>query len=1285
MAKGYTDIDDTNLDYELFRKEYASLRTNAAILSKYLKKKENPSYLSQITKDRLNLTKYQKFPTRWINPNTLNERLLLKFDTGTGKTVTVISTALNFVKQYMDAYRTWETDTSPSIFIIGFARNIFIKELMRRPEFGFISRDEIAHEAKLRTAAAHGSQIERDELTRFHTEIKKRFTKKSMGGFFRFYGYKELFNRLFIFTEDGMRKMSASVGEQLESRQLTEDQILNGLKDGFIRINWDLVDQIKNGFIACDEFHNAYNALSINNYGIALRIILMIHDRPDIMQKWIPFGSSTEERKRRYEFLKSSSVRAIFMTATPINNSPTEIIDLLNVLVKLGRIQEFYKLLGDKSPSDRLRLDKNDFFDGRVLRADALDNIADLIRGSVSYLSDTTPAYFPTYEFAGSEIRIPPSLASGKRRSIPYLKFIRCPMSPLHYKTYKAVFQGTLPPDGQNLIDMVLPNPASEEIGLFKTRDIKQILKSAPIIWKRKKEIDVVAMNIGGNTQTDVIVGNFLKLPHLQQYSTKYAHMMEDVIHNLKNDGGKMVINHQAVRGSGVLFIDEVLRANGIIDENSEPLPNTLCSKCGFHMFSHKTKHKTHDFVPARFIMLHSDIDAGTREHSVEKYKHINNLMGYLYRIALGSQIINESIDLSEVREIKIMTVPDDISTLIQIIGRAIRKGSHLRLPPHLRHVLLQIYTTSLPDETNDLSYEERRYLEKSMDYLVIQEIDRVLNVSSVDLPLNFELVKNSTGLIHLPFEMPDGPWKPYVVKNKAVPLSAITMSTWNIFYQSEEVSTIEYIIKRLFIENSRCWKYTDLFEAVKNPPFEVFVDSTLFSETSFALALDRMVEDEYMTPETLVRKNSEIDALYDPMDRTIFIDGKGMRIVAIGEYYMLMPLIYESGSTGSDSVGRNVQDLLGAPNIDFDNWHRGYVSPGAVSFNITNQLQTSSASYESLKQRFYKSYKNAPISDFPLSLEIYGMDFHIRLVQDAIRYAFNILTNPDMRFSELHTFYFKVLYFYDKFDLIVYCSDVVDTSLAKTYDAYILSSKARATQKKIDLTAYNAFLMSSINKSAGLSKAFNMNRLDDYLGRVKTPESLSTRPYVMKNIVDDTSWIPKPKKISKVPHHMLPIGHLISFVGDAVSPVLYNPNWRESKEARQEWQHVPQFSAVLNDIGQEKENDLMVGYYDQNPNSIELRFKLRAPIHKMVKHIDTRMQERGSVCNTRKKDDLLRIATSLNLDLKDDPPIASLCNTIKLELMRREIAERRIAHKKSNYTRLRWFYFHFERQPSFL
>jgi hypothetical protein len=1275
---------DEPIDELIKRKEYAQLRLNKLAISEM--QKDSKVDQAIIKENKLVLQTYQKIPKTWLNPNNFNTRLLMKFVTGAGKTISSIEVAMEFIQQFMDNYRISDkVDRTPEVFIIGFSRRIFIKEFMKRPEFGFVTREEILKEAQMRANAVNGSNFDRDELARFHSEVKKRFSKKSIGGLIKFYGYKEFFNRLFIFTLDGLAMLAENLGvDGLDRSNLTEDQLLIGLREGFITLNKDLVDIMCNSLMIFDEFHNVYNSSEINNYGIAIRVMLMIHDKPYLMHELC--GIEVTDR------LRGSLLRALFLTATPINNSPTEIIDLLNMLVRLDRIQEYYKNTGDKDWKKRIRLDKSDFFeDTRNLKRGALGQIANLVNGCVSYLADTNPAYFPTYEFVGETIKIPKSLLGRRLHGyrefvIPYLKFIRCPMSPLHLKTYKAVFTGTLPPDGQMLLDMILPDPAGSGIGIFKTRDIKQALRAAGAAWKARYGIDIETQTVGSNQKTDVLVGSLFEEKSLATYSSKYHKLLTNLIDNLKNDGGKGIINHQFVRMSGTLCIDEILRRNGILDEYSEPLDNTRCSKCGIARIKHKNHN--HDFIPTRFIMLHSDIDKSVQERSIEKFKSADNIFGYNYRWILGSKIINESMDFSEVQEIELTSAPDNYATLLQLIGRGIRKNSHIRLPPEKRHVKIRIYTHTMPG-SNDLSYEERRYLEKGMDYLVIQQIERIFNSEAIDAPLSRDIIfppgaNDPAGLGQLPFNISEsfGPfWKQVVAHKHIITDRDLNKSTWNVFFAREEIELMIYIIKRLFLEFSTVWTYDDLWSRLRLPPFMVGVNTELFDEECFVIAL------EYLTRSDnggAIASHHWLDSLFNPED--IVINGSN-KIVWLKPYYMLVPLRFTDEPT---QLGINQASSI--PEIDIDSWYRSSATNRSMTLDITKQLQTSSASYDQLKMRFYKKFHNLPISSFPLGMEIYGIDFHIRLVQDAIKYCFNIMVDPNMQFSELHSFYFKLLWFYDRFDLILYASDLDGSNLQNIYKPYITNTNIKygIHGRKINKTLkpsefkgvnrLNAFLQQSRAKSAGLSKPINLEKLNEFLGRTKTPAAARSLARDGKRVERDPAWRePNRKVINKVFANLLPVGHFLNtneFIHTVSIPIMYNPDFKNVIGSK-EWEPKNEFASTVIS-GTTKENDLLIGYYDKNINSVELKFKLRQPVHLIERHDDSRMQERGSACGTRKKEELHEIMKKLGIKEHEDN-IRSMCDNIKLELMKREILE----HKKPVGQRVKWFYFHFENHLS--
>jgi hypothetical protein len=233
---------------------------------------------------------------------------------------------------------------------------------------------------------------------------------------------------------------------------------------------------------------------------------------------------------------------------------PSECIDLANLLLTDGK-----------------RVNKRDFFNSNEeLLPGALEKLQDIFKGRVSYARNQNPKLFPARIIVGEKVP-----------NIPYLRFIRCPMSEYHAATYNKVFNGSLSQDAQYLSDFCLPNPDydTEKLGMFQTELVKQKLKQATQKWKDHNSIDY---------QDELITGEFMQLPGLSKYSAKYATAMKDIRYLLQHDQGKMLVYHNNVHMSGVLFIQEMLKQNGFIDETSSPNENTLCQICGREKRFHK-------------------------------------------------------------------------------------------------------------------------------------------------------------------------------------------------------------------------------------------------------------------------------------------------------------------------------------------------------------------------------------------------------------------------------------------------------------------------------------------------------------------------------------------------------------------------------------------------------------------------------------------------------------------------------------------------------------------------
>jgi hypothetical protein len=1269
--------------------------------------------------DYLRLQSYQTFITNYINPNTSYTRLLVKWSTGSGKTATAISVAMNFIKYYqMDSEQGYSN--IGSVYIIGFTKSIFKRELLKFPEFGFISRVELDKLNKLKLNALNGGRNEIEKYHEFISKIQKRFSDRTKSGFFKFIGYKELVNILFNINSNT---------ENININKLSDSEIKKAIDDKKIEINVSFINGFKNSLIICDEIHNVYNSIDKNNWGIALQYILDSHP----------------------------SIRALFMSATPLNNSPVEIVDLLNLLLPSTYYNKIKKL---------------DFFgDNKMLKPNALSTIEKLCKGRISFVRDVNPLYIPTSEIIGEKIN-----------GIDYIKFIRSPMSTFHYNTYKESFTGVLSQDSIYLQDFALPNPHSQTVGMFQTQIVKKNLENAPKNWKDQNKITIT---------NDVITGDILLRENLSKISTKYVAMLDEVLDIINLQKGKIIIYHNIIHMSGVLFIKEILLKNNILDEYSDSNDNTLCVTCGKPRKNHnaesliitggidhqlldgimleniyiisnydikdkiqfetklqntiseikepiileinninteyanilkKNKFKIYDinngsskaiyyyniqniklykikdikkiikqsyerkpyntniihggdkhkFLPVRFVVMHSDIEQHQRNTTMEKFNSNNNSDGGKFMILIGGRMIKESLDIKAVRNILIMGRPDNISALIQIIGRAVRKFSHKFLPKSQRHVIIKIFTSCLPKKyksginkgKNIMGYEEQKYSEKITSFKIIQKIEKILHENAIDSVINYDIIWNVDEKKLLKGEtnknnMTLGPLE-YKSKNiSQFKASELNLSTFSTFHVNKEITDIVLILKRLFIEISPVWTYVDLLNMVKTYNNNLIeFNTSLISENLFISALNKLVwsgSSTYVEPilnSTSDKLTNVLNKLFDPSDKILLLpDGQDSIIKQIGEFYILFP--YDNIDNSPIS---SVESFYRITNTDEDK-----------KIDIKSFLSRGEdiSDYEDRKNRYYIKWNNTPIINLELAVCDFGIDFHIRFLEECIEYVFNVWTNVKVKKNILHPFYFKMLNYYDIRKIIIwghtskkYIADMYTKYIVpidvKIKDTSMALDNTNEKQKKPDdiLSAAASsgiinLLKSSINRSSqhwvssGLQEQFNSS--------LEKSLDLFDGDYIKKRI------------FKKVPADILPIGHLLNKI-----PRFYLPD-------RGGWFDSPEY---LDLDGEFVENNLVIGYDERTSTGINIRFKIRNPIHNIKQYKDTRMIEKGSVCSSKSKFYLLEISRKLGVKIKDKINVLNLCNDIRTKLIYLELKER------TSKSKVKYFYFIYEKRP---
>jgi hypothetical protein len=1278
----------------------------------------------------LKLHSYQRFVENFMNPNTSNTRLLMKWSPGMGKTIGSLSLALKFINYYNKMQSSGAADIG-SVWILGFTENIFRSDLVKFPEFGFITESELQLINKLKELIHSGSTYDMEKLNELKMRINRRLTNRQGNGFFKFMGYKSLLNRLFLARDKDINLVS-----------LSENEIADLIRKERVVLNLELMNEMKNSLLICDEIHDVYNSAEKNNWGVALQTILN-HD---------------------------PTIRAVFLSATPFNNSPTELIDLLNLLTPRSHFSEFKK--SDFFTNDEKLIENN------------IPKLYKILAGRVSFITNNNPQFFPAKGFTGEKIP-----------GISYLKFKRCPMSKFHYNTYKNIFidkntdDQHIGTDSQYIVDFALPDPKQKDPwsspGIYKTGDIRSVYLNAPAQWKSKYKLNY-------SQENDILYGDILNMDNgdLRQISSKYTEMIKDIINVVTNGGGKIFIYHNVIHMSGVMFIGEILKANGFIDESSNSVDSTRCALCGkprkdhskdqlmvggfrskqkvpngekysfelieindvnckifnynkgemhisfildpyglrpdadvkigeipinkkdldkydiilandrqdisewikmldnyemhklgnyYYYFSapdSKTrtltksevmkyvgkmldnipelaktfrviggKDKDHKYMPCRYTLIHSNITRKVRNHNIDTFNSITNIWGDHLMILVGGKIMKQSINLVAVQNLMIMGRPDNIPTMLQINGRAIRTSSHVLLPPENRLVNISIYTSTLPDKS--LSYEEIKYKEKVESFKIIQRLELILHEVAIDKIMNYNIIFQPQSDLQKKqhYELDILPYK--LDKKIKYKLSDLNLETFNAYYGNEEVNTIKMLLKRIFIEQSPVWKFNDLFNAVKNMK-NVNQDMQLISQENFILALDSLLikeNDKYIEPviqslHDAVESASLYDKLINPLEKYIYVfDGQKQGIVHIGDYYMMVPIDYKTG------------EVI----VDIEMPYRTSHVEAKYSVRIHDYLlYDQKSNFNDKKEKFMKKWMTVDVRNLELAICDYGTSFHKKFAEECIEYVFNVWTNPKQKKSPYHVFYIKMLYYYDMRKVIIWAHTVSDKIFAKYKQwAIPVVEHIKDEPKEKKGTVSNGFinlLKTSINHnnmewiSTGMVTDFNK----------KTKESLA--------LFDGNTR--KSNAKTKINADYLPVGH---FIGNI--PRFYNPS------GEHKWSDDISY---LEKTTQYKENNIVIGYDDKTKTSINVKFKLRSPIQNIKQHKDTRQIEKGSVCTTKSKQFLQDVAKKLGLPSEEynKVNIEDLCMKIRTRLIYYELKAR------SSGSNIKFFYFLHEIKP---
>jgi superfamily II DNA or RNA helicase len=523
----------------------------------------------------------------------------------------------------------------------------------------------------------------------------------------------------------------------------------------------DRIDNLNNTLIIVEEAHN----LTGNAYGQALLKIIR----------------------------NSKNLRIILLTATPMKNLGSDIIELMNFIRPVDSQIEKDKVFTSSSGHQL------------AFREGGLEYLKNMCRGYVSYLRGADPLIFADRVEVGT---IPYSLLRTKVISTPMLEFQR-----KIYDNTIATQDDTLDRRSEAVANIVFPalsDDRKELIGLYGREGIvsvrkqlkthhdminKKMVELLKDLMKKNNEpaIDIPSELITANDVNKTITGNMFRRPFLKWFSSKFDNALSYIDKLVYGDeGARTAFVYSNLVKVGIELFRETLLQNGWLEyqeqySNYSITPETICYYCGKPYSKHKklkieeniasnkdqelrnsqqggkidlnygkrydtytiigdTNIPDHTYYPATFVTITGKASDESAEMIPEEQQKIlrtvfnsyDNREGKYIKLVLGSRVMNEGVSLSNVTKVYILDVYYNLGRVDQVVGRAIRNCSHYRLiNDNNRYPKVEIYKFAITLGGDILSSEEELYRKAELKHLLIKLIERALKEVAVDCPLN--------------------------------------------------------------------------------------------------------------------------------------------------------------------------------------------------------------------------------------------------------------------------------------------------------------------------------------------------------------------------------------------------------------------------------------------------------------------------------------------------------------------------------------------------------------------
>ncbi len=596
------------------------------------------------------LTPSQKRVRNFLSPSTPYNGILLFHATGTGKTCSAITIA----EQFSDTFTKKHFVLLPSSTLKdNFKQQIFdaAKIQVRNGALDLEDIPSCTGDRYVR-AIPNNKTLDRDALS---DKVKKIVNDR-----WQFRGYLEFANEY-----DRQREAIAKTEPNPERAQRRFERYLK--------------NTYSNRVFVMDEAHNLRTAA-------------------ESTKKLVP-------PKVEHVLRVAENVKLILLSATPMFDSATEIVYLINLL-----------RLNDKLPPIAIE----DIFSPRKgLTNKGRQNLIAATRGYVSFLPVDNPKAFP--------MRLYPSVNKDPKvmrtRDFPATDFFGKDFT--HEFNPKHIVVSRFGEYQRKAYEALRPKRATKKMQDAADAKVQVLMQVSNVAFPAVEDGEAFhgdklfdkcfqSKSTGRIYDPAVLKKHeqFLAPDHIANYAAKIKTIVDYV---LSSEG--VIYIYSSFVYSGILPLAIALEHVGYRKYGG----NNILADAG----------ATSKKRAGAYVILSANKEfSPNNDAEIAASKSPQNANGELIKVIIASNVASEGVDFKYIREVHIMEPWYNYNKMEQIIGRAIRQYSHEALPPEKRNVTIYQHANALPDrETIDL-YAYR--LAETKDALMSQ-VEEVLKSNAID------------------------------------------------------------------------------------------------------------------------------------------------------------------------------------------------------------------------------------------------------------------------------------------------------------------------------------------------------------------------------------------------------------------------------------------------------------------------------------------------------------------------------------------------------------------------